>query len=63
MVERPCNVVTGANGFVGLYLVEALARAQIPVVGLGILSSAGHPSQRLGGFALADAERPCRETL
>ena len=60
----PCNLVTGALGFVGLYLVDTLLRAGIPVVGLGRIEVNQDLPAQAGAFqraaadpALADAVR------
>ena len=49
----PCNLVTGALGFVGLHLVRCLARAGIPVVGVGRHGPGEPLPPRAGGFELA----------
>ncbi len=49
---RPCNVVTGALGFVGVHLVTALVRAGLPVIGVGKQVDDGPLPARAGGFAL-----------
>ena len=54
MNQSPCNLVTGALGFVGLYLVEALLRAGIPVVGLSRLDPGQPPPAKAGNFTLVE---------
>ena len=52
ILSGPCNLVTGALGFVGLHLVRSLVLAGIPVVGAG-RHDAGQPLPRkAGGFEL-----------
>lgn len=50
--SRPCNLVTGALGFVGTHLVTALVRAGLPVVGAGKHPGGVDPPQRAGRFRL-----------
>lgn len=45
----PCNLVTGALGFVGLHLLRSLTLADIPVVGIG-RHAAAEPPARAGAF-------------
>jgi len=52
---RPCNLVTGALGFVGTHLVTALVRAGLPVVGAGKHPGGVLPA-RAGRFALAEPD-------
>lgn len=64
MIPTSCNLVTGALGFVGLYLVEALLRAGLPVVGLSRLEPGQAPPARAGNFRLAeDSVLPAAEPL
>jgi GDP-4-dehydro-6-deoxy-D-mannose reductase len=49
----PCNLVTGALGFVGLHLVRSLVLAGIPVVGIGRHPRGELPPQQAGGFRQA----------
>jgi len=54
--SRPCNIVTGALGFVGRHLVRSLTLAGLPVVGLDQVpldseSNTGLP-QKVGSFEL-----------
>jgi GDP-4-dehydro-6-deoxy-D-mannose reductase len=58
MSQSPCNLVTGALGFVGLYLVEALLRAGIPVVGLSRLDPGQPPPAQAGNFTLVEDPGP-----
>jgi len=58
MNQSPCNLVTGALGFVGLYLVEALLRTGIPVVGLSRLDPGQPPPARAGNFTLVEDTGP-----
>jgi len=48
--HRPCNLVTGALGFVGLHLVHKLLLAGHPVVGVGRLEPGAGPPERVGAF-------------
>jgi len=50
---RPCNLVTGALGFVGTHLVTALVRAGVPVVGVGKHGPDLPLPQAAGSFRLA----------
>jgi len=51
-MNKPCNLITGALGFVGLQLTRALLRAGIPVFGAG-RHDADHPlPERVGDFTL-----------
>ena len=53
VLSGPCNLVTGALGFVGLHLVRSLVLTGVPVVGLG-RHDAGQPLPRKAGdFELA----------
>ncbi len=53
---RPCSLVTGALGFVGLHLVRQLLLAGQVVVGLGKHERGSSLPRRCGGFALAGGE-------
>ncbi|MBC8424885.1 GDP-mannose 4,6-dehydratase [bacterium] len=45
-------LITGANGFVGCWLVEDLLRSGCEVLGVGRVPDAASPPARLGGFSL-----------
>lgn len=49
----PCNLVTGALGFVGLHLVRSLVLAGIPVVGIGRHPAGEAPPRVAGVFRQA----------
>ncbi len=55
MNERIDSLVTGANGFVGGWLVDALLSAGETVVGLGLVADGAAPS-RIGASALAGGD-------
>lgn len=55
--HRPCNVVTGALGFVGLHLIRKLLLAGIPVVGLDLLGQDAPPPDRIGPFVKTTPSR------
>lgn len=54
--SRPCNLVTGALGFVGRHLVRSLMLAGLPVVGIDRAGRNGPPPARVGEFTLQPAE-------
>ncbi len=49
-------LVTGANGFVGCWLVEDLLRDGCEVLGVGRVADPASPPPDLGGFSLGDAD-------
>ncbi|MBU8871097.1 MAG: GDP-mannose 4,6-dehydratase [Gemmatimonadales bacterium] len=53
VLSGPCNLVTGALGFVGLHLVRSLALAGLPVVGVGRHGPDQPLPARAGEFQLA----------
>ena len=53
VLSGPCNLVTGALGFVGLHLVRSLVLAGIPTVGAGRHDAGQSPPRKAGGFELA----------
>ena len=50
--NRPCNLVTGALGFVGKYLVRHLVQTGLPVIGLDRLGYSDAPPEKVGDFVL-----------
>ncbi len=50
--DRPCNLVTGALGFVGRHLVRSLTLAGLPVVGIDRAGDPGPPPAKVGEFTL-----------
>ncbi len=50
-------LVTGANGFVGCWLVADLLRDGCEVLGVGRVPDPASPPAQLGAFALADVDR------
>lgn len=52
LLHQPCNLVTGALGFVGRHLIQSLVRAGHPVVGLDIHEAQGDVPGNLGPFTL-----------
>ena len=53
---RPCNLVTGALGFVGGHLVHSLVLAGLPVVGVDRFESSDSLPDRIGEFVLQPAD-------
>ncbi len=61
--NRPCNLVTGALGFVGRHLVRSLTLAGIPVVGIDLPGRDGPPLRQVGEFTLQDQDPACPDFL
>jgi GDP-4-dehydro-6-deoxy-D-mannose reductase len=51
-LHQPCNLVTGALGFVGRHLIQSLVRAGHPVVGLDLREGPGEVPHHLGPFTM-----------
>lgn len=54
--NRPCNLVTGALGFVGRHLIHSLAMAGLPVVGLDLVDDPKDVPLKLGPFRLQKSD-------
>nr|MEE4269795.1 GDP-mannose 4,6-dehydratase [Candidatus Krumholzibacteria bacterium] len=56
MPNRPCNLVTGALGFVGRHLTRSLVMAGLPVVGVDRVADFEQLPPRLGDFVRQPAD-------
>ena len=53
---HPCNLVTGALGFVGRHLVASLTRAGLPVVGIDRHGASSPVPEKVGEFHLQEPD-------